>query len=132
MGQPLLLWPPFAANLAFELWKGRPHEELDDGGSGEEGAGAGVGGASQPGGNDGQQQQQQRGLQHGPAGEEGWWVRVLYNHQPLAIPHVTGRGGLAALGAMRRLLTPYAVQQSALQATCSMDAQPRQRPVATS
>ncbi|KAG2482519.1 hypothetical protein HYH03_018564 [Edaphochlamys debaryana] len=101
LGQPVA-WPPFAASLTWELWR-------------SEAPAAARGGATSPGG--------RRALRQDAVRAEApalWWVRILYDGQPLVVPGLSSSGGWIALGVLRqRVLLPYALTQAQHKVECS-------------
>ncbi|KXZ49979.1 hypothetical protein GPECTOR_18g135 [Gonium pectorale] len=111
LGQPARAWPPFAANVVFELWQapppataaarrflaGRPQQALQQ-----------------------QQQQAAAGPAARPTADSAYWVRILYNGEPLVVPALSNTGGWLPLGVLRqRVMLPYAVGVAEHDATCS-------------
>lgn len=148
LGQAARAWPPFAANVVLELWRGRP-DDFDDYSSSSESSSSSRSAKAQHGAataaDAGSQQQQQQASAHHRAvlaaaastasakhgggssssskdSESAFWVRILYNTKPLIIPHLSSRGGLLPLEALRSHLAPYELSLQQLKQLCGANA----------
>ena len=96
LGQPAAAWPPFAANIAFELWQ-MPAAAAAKYAGGRRALAGAAGTAAL------------RASSAGPIQPE-YWIRILYNTNPLVVPGVSSVGGWAPLSVLRqRVMLPYAI-----------------------